>query len=63
MKPEQLCPHCKRVHYSIYTAERCAALHQVAAGMAGYINKERKKRDRPMPLPASQKLTQPGQLN
>jgi hypothetical protein len=31
MITEQICPYCKRVHYSIYTAERCAARHDVSS--------------------------------
>jgi hypothetical protein len=41
---EQVCPYCKRVHYSIYTAERCAARHQVSSELTGYLNEERQKR-------------------
>jgi hypothetical protein len=44
METEQTCPYCKRVHYSIYTVERCAARHQVSREFNNYLNEEREKR-------------------
>jgi hypothetical protein len=63
MESEQPCPHCKRVHFSIYTAERCAARHQVTSGMTDYINEERKKREKQIPLQTNEKKEQPEPLN
>jgi hypothetical protein len=46
---EQPCPYCKRIHYSIYTAERCVARHQVSSQFSSYLNEEREKRQKQKP--------------
>jgi hypothetical protein len=52
METEQPCPFCKRIHYSIYTVERCAARHQ-AGDWSSYLIEEREKRKKPArPQPA-----------
>ena len=37
---EQPCPKCNRVHYSIYTMERCVARHQILREWADYADKK-----------------------
>jgi hypothetical protein len=49
METEQPCPFCKRIHYSIYTVERCVARHQVSSELSSYLNEEREKRKKPAP--------------
>ena len=46
VETEQPCPYCKRVHYSSYTAVRCAARHDVAS----YENGKKEKRQKQKPL-------------
>jgi hypothetical protein len=52
MKTEQTCPHCKRVHYSIYTAEKCAVRNELSSEFANYVNKQNGGREKQKPLPA-----------
>lgn len=52
METERPCPFCHRIHYSIYTVERCAARHQVSSELSSYLNEEREKRKKPVPPPA-----------
>jgi hypothetical protein len=49
METEQPCPFCKRIHYSIYTVERCAARHQVSSELSSYLDEERRKRKKYTP--------------
>lgn len=49
METERPCPFCKRIHYSIYTVERCAARHQVSSELSSYLNEEREKRKKHAP--------------
>jgi hypothetical protein len=44
MENEQPCPYCKRVHYSTYTAGRCAARHEVLGEWTSYVNGQKRKR-------------------
>jgi hypothetical protein len=49
METEQICPFCKRIHYSIYTVERCAARHQLSSEWSSYVNEQREKREKHKP--------------
>jgi hypothetical protein len=60
---EQLCPFCKRVHYSIYTAERCAARHQVSGELTSYLNEERQKRTKQISAQSGKKIERPEPFN
>jgi hypothetical protein len=48
---EQPCPNCKRVHYSIYTMERCAVRHQILSEWTDYAYAEEKKGKRQKQVP------------
>jgi hypothetical protein len=64
METEKPCPYCKRIHYSIYTAERCAARHGVSSELTGYLNEETQKRDKQqMPPPTDRKIERPEPFN
>jgi hypothetical protein len=56
METEQPCPYCKRIHYSIYTVERCAARHQVSGALTNYLIEQREKRQRQKPLNTGKKI-------
>jgi hypothetical protein len=60
---EQLCPYCKRVHYSIYTSERCAARHQVSGELTSYLNEERQKKTKQMSPQTGKKSGRPEPFN
>jgi hypothetical protein len=49
MENEQPCPYCNRIHYSTYTAGRCAARHQFFGGLNANINEQDKKRQKQKP--------------
>jgi len=61
METEKPCPYCNRVHFSIYNAERCEALHQVQSAASHYKHKDKKKSEKQMTPQASQKVEQPSQ--
>jgi hypothetical protein len=42
METDEPCPYCKRIHYSSYTAERCAARHEVTSAFRQYKRKKEK---------------------
>jgi len=63
MEAEQPCRYCKRVHYSIYTAERCAARHQVSRELSVYLSEERRKQPKPAGETAGKKLARSGSLH
>jgi hypothetical protein len=60
METEQPCPYCKRVHYSSYTAERCAARHDASCEYADYVNEQRKKDQKQKRLQTGREVERPG---
>jgi hypothetical protein len=49
METEQPCPFCKRIHYSIYTVERCAARHNISSELSNYVIEQRERREKQKP--------------
>jgi hypothetical protein len=49
METEQPCPYCKRVHYSSYNAEKCAARHDASSELTDYVNEQREKKQKQKP--------------
>jgi hypothetical protein len=63
METEKPCPYCKRIHYSIYTVERCAARHQGSSELTGYLNEDTQKRDKQIPSQTDRKIERPEPIN
>jgi hypothetical protein len=62
METEQPCPHCKRIHYSSYNAERCAAIHDGVSGLKNYFNEQKEKKHKQKPLQTGREIEQPEPL-
>jgi hypothetical protein len=62
METEQTCPYCKRIHYSSYTAEKCAARHDASSELTKYVNEKKGKRQMQKPLPTGKEIERPEPL-
>jgi hypothetical protein len=46
METEKPCPYCKRIHYSSYNAERCAARHDASGGLSKFIHEQAEEKQK-----------------
>jgi hypothetical protein len=59
METEKTCPYCKRVHYSSYNAERCAARHDAAGGLTKFFNEQSEEKQKQKSLHTREEIERP----